>query len=623
MMMKKFIFIVTIFVISFLNIARAEILEKDTTIQGITFSKGIKGSFYKSGKLEEAILSQDQEIQGIPCAKGHQVYFYESGKLKRATLVQDLEIQGVPCAQNRWLSFYESGRLRQVRLAQDLEIQGINFIKGAEIWLDEFGELNTVTLSQDQEIQGIKFTKGSRINLDGTGKLKFVDLGSSQEIQNIPCAKSDVSFYESGKLKSAKLSQDQEIQGIPCARRDKVSFYESGKVKIARLAQDQEIQGIKFVKRNHVRLYESGKLKETKLDQDQEVQGIKFIKGTYMRFYESGKIKYARLGQDQEIQGIPCARGDVSFYESGKLETAKLSQDQKIQGTKFVKGDRISFDKLEKLGQAILLAQKYLKKYNNVAIEYRSPKFLENNKILFLTIVKCHSDWGSNRPLRKIEITEINIESLKEKILFKFEQIKDEKIWEMFDPSDFKFDVDTKGNYCILEPNLNFEIPASLKLIIINLKSKEQTTITRRGIKYRISPNGNLLIYGGMGSCGYDFSKKKTIYLTDIMGKTREAVYETQDVIQSWRWIDNDNILIHAQTKGSRTYIKFINIHTKETTNVIKHKDSIKSTITKYVIGSPSFNNKFIIKGTLEGDLILINLGSLEEKPLKRGYERY
>ncbi|MCK4947720.1 MAG: hypothetical protein KAS46_05030 [Candidatus Aureabacteria bacterium] len=586
--MKKFIFMATIFVLSFLNIARAEILEKDTTVQGITFSKGIKVSFYKSGKLEEAILAQDQEIQGIPCAKGHRVYFYESGKLKRATLVQDLEIQG------------------------------INFIKGAKIWLDEFGELNSVTLSQDLEIQGIKFPKGCSINLDGYGKLRLVHLGSSLEIQNIPCAKGDVSFYESGKLKSAKLSQDQEIQGIPCAASN-VFFYESEKVKIARLAQDQEIQGIKFVKGKHVRLYESGKLKETKLAQDQEVQGIKFIKGTSMRFYESGKIKYARLGQDREIQGIPCARGDISFYESGKLETAELSQDQEIQGIKFVKGSRISFDKLGKLGQTILLAQKYLKKYDNVAIDYRSPKFLENDKILFLTMVKCHSDWDSNRLLSKIEITEMNIENLKEKILFKLEQENNENFWEMFDFHGFNFDVDTKGNYCILEPNLNFKRPETLKLIIIKLKSKEQTTITRRGIKYRISPNGKLLIYGGMGSCAYDFLKKKTIYLTDIMGKAREIIYETQDIIRNWCWVDNDNILIHSQAKESNFCIKFINIHTKEITNVIKNKDSIDSVIARYVAPC-SFDGKFTIKGHWEGDLILTNLKSLEDRVLKRGH---
>ena len=83
-MFKKAILItiLAISVVTFVKGVRSEILDADTTVQGITFPKGTDISFYESGELQNTRLAEDQEIQGIKCAKGTNVYFYESGEFE-------------------------------------------------------------------------------------------------------------------------------------------------------------------------------------------------------------------------------------------------------------------------------------------------------------------------------------------------------------------------------------------------------------------------------------------------------------------------------------------------------------------------------------------------------------
>lgn len=528
-MPKKIVLIVMIWAIFLSQRTIAEILDNDTTIQGIVFPKGTEVQFYNSGKFRYIKLPQDQEIQGIKFVEGNYLHFYESGKPKSA------------------------------QLTQDHKIKGVKFIKGTGINFDESGDPCSVVLSQDQEIQGIKFIKGS-----------------------------DISFYESGKLSRAKLAQDQEIQGIKVTK---------GKYT-----------------GNNLRFYETGKLKSVRLIEPAEIQGLKFAKGTDIVFYESGKIRYANLLEDQDIQGMKLMKGTyLNFYESGKLEAAVLAENKEIQGIKFAKETRISFDGSGKLRDSILLAQQYLKEYENVTIEYFYPKFLENNDILFLKVISCWTGWGSRPPLKKITINKMSLNDLKEKILFELEQKDSEAAWKLFDSHEFDFDVDAKGNRCILEPAMNFEMPESLKIAIINLKTKEQSSITRRGVKYRISPNGQYLIYG-------DMERKATIYLTDIEGKARNVIYEAQDTIQDLCWLDNDTIAVYAETDKSGRYIKVINIRTKEVINFIKGKDSIDSFIAQHISASPAMNKEIAVGGAYDGDLMLIDLKTKETKVLKRGF---
>ncbi len=205
-MPKKIISVgtVVIFVIVFLRVVDAEMLDTYTTIQGITFPSGTEVRFYESGKLYQVILPQDQDIYGIPCARDFPVYFYESGNLGRAVLYQDKEIQGIRFDQGSYLFFYDSGN------------------PGFE------------ATEKDQD----------------------------REIQDSVEAEGYTSFLEPGMLKIAVPAQRQEVEGILCPAGGAISFYESGKIKQITLGQDEEIEGKLYSKGDTVRFYENGMIAE-------------------------------------------------------------------------------------------------------------------------------------------------------------------------------------------------------------------------------------------------------------------------------------------------------------------------------------------------------------------------
>ncbi|MBU4488267.1 MAG: hypothetical protein KKI13_04290 [Candidatus Omnitrophica bacterium] len=793
-MTQKFVIIIIIAICTLFSPSeiKAEILNANTTVQGITFPKGTDIYFYKSGKPRSAIIPYDQVIQGIPCAKGT-IWLYESGKLKNATLAQNEKIQGIVCAKNRQALFHESGKLTQAILAGDQKIQGILFNDGTEVCLSEEGRLLVVVLAQEQEIQQIPCAKGSQIHLSGTGKLEGAVLAKEQVIQGILCAKAPIELYESGKLKKARLAQDQEIQGIRFIAGSDMSFTESGALENAKLVQAQEIQGIKFIKgsrinfddsgkillsnlerspdiqgiiceKGSIELYESGKLKSGRLLRDQNVQGVQFPRGTGIHLlesgelmsvwlgqdyekdgikfargnslsfyksgkissgvlsgdqivqnipcakgaitlteagkltyallsqdakidgilcaknnklflYESGKLKQATLAQNQDIQDIPCAKGEVEFYESGKLKNCILAQDKELQGVRCFKDSKISLSDSGKLDSDTLTVQKYLKEYDNVTIKFSVPKFLENNRIACLKTINCWNIWGKKASLKEIKIVEINLKDPQEKILFQIAPKAGTDRWE-FD--DFpRFDINPKGQICILEPALDFSNPEAMKITIINLTSKETSTITRRGTNYRISPNGKFMIYGDVGNSSNNYSDKKTLYLTDIRGTSREAVYETQDSILSFCWINEETIAVYCDSKEG-PYVKFVDTQTKgildsivseyykgsilvssdgsaiilddnklfvkkdatrpllktvqnlpylnsnERLNGINKKWNCYTIIARYIaISSWSPDNEFTVGSNLDGNLLLTDFKTFETKVLKRGYKKY
>jgi len=614
------------------------VLAQDQEIQGIFCRKG-RIQFYESGKLGQAILASDPEIQGIKFPKETRITFYESGRLWNAVLGQDQEIKGLKLAKETEINFLESGQLWLVTLAQDQEIQGI-FCRKGRIQFYESGKLLNAILASEQEIQGLKLAKGDDVTFDNeSGKLESVVLGRTEQVQSIIFAPSDkLFFYESGKLKAARLAQDndQEIQGVFCAKGRHlylydydIVFYESGELEQALLAQAKEIQGVPCTEGSRISFYKSGKLRSVSLTQDQNIQNILCAKGAQAFFYESGKLQTAVLAQNQRIQRILCLKDkEISLYESGKLECAELAEEkaeeqkeeQEIQGIKFAKGCRISFDKSGKLGPAILIAQNYLKKYKadnlvNVSVRYSSPNLLENNDILSLQVIHCWSHYGDGTP--RIKIIKINRNSLIEETLLELDPKNYQGILDVFN-----FRADTKGNLYVLEPPLQLDMPKTLKILIIDLRTKKQSYITRRGTGYRISPDGRFLIYRDMGSAADDSSKKKTIYLTDLEGKIKDAIYETREEIKNWSWVDNDTIEICFYS-----HIKFINIHTKKVINLIRFRfkefiDEWDPYAIRYRTSSDS-NNEFAIKENSEGDLILINLMNLENRALKRGFDNW
>ena len=184
-----------------------------------------------------------------------------------------------------------------------------------------------------------------------------------------------------------------------------------------------------------------------------------------------------------------------------------------------------------------------------------------------------------------------------------------------------------------------------------------------------------------MESSAENYSNKKTIYLTDLEGKAREAIYETQDMILNFCWIDNDSIAIYGGLKEKEftfvEYVKFIDIHTKEMTDYIvsqypkglilvspdknaillddnklfvkkgnknlvlldfKNKDFLKPeerlnginkdwdcyTIIARYIGTSSwaYNNEFTAGINYNGDLSLTDLNIFETKILRKSYQK-
>ena len=92
------------------------------TIAGITYGVSITSaiSFYENGQVKVADLENDTTIDGVTYKKGV-IFFYSNGQVKDGYLASNQTIDGITYSISitALISFYENGQVKAGTLAQN------------------------------------------------------------------------------------------------------------------------------------------------------------------------------------------------------------------------------------------------------------------------------------------------------------------------------------------------------------------------------------------------------------------------------------------------------------------------------------------------------------------------
>jgi len=655
--MRKLAFAVLFIMLAAIKYVSGEMLTEDSIVQDILFPAGSSLQYDNGGALIIAVPSNDIEIQGIVCGKGGTITFYETGQLKFASLRKEQEIQGILCANNyngvcydgKGVSLYSSGRIRRAILAKDQVINGMRFLKNCEIAFDESGKVEEAVQGKPLEYGKITFGNDDKIFFDGDGNPCRVVLGNDEVIGGNKYPKrTEVCLDKEGKITQVMLSIDQEIQGILCAAPSKIYFYESGKIKVVEFIRAQEINGIWQKDNSRLELYESGIPRTMVLDRRQVIQGDSYDKGTLIRFYDTGKPKLIVLEEDKVIRDLPCAKGSIPFYESGniksmilsddhiiggipckkgssvlffksgKLQSATISKDIAIQDESFKEGMTVVFDESGMLDRDVVNVQKGRGEYDFAEICYFDPKFVGNDKIVYLAEVNESRMAGYGMSSVKMAIIEKNIENAKEDVLYTIDCSDDKTVKTIAYIDKKNFQTSAESGVAFVEPGYHIDTPESMNIIRVDLKRKILSLVPRQGVDYRISPEGHAVIFIGKGTDINDIYKAKTIYMGIVDGQVAEALYESDDEILDICWIKKNIIAVLCVNRKEDQYIDIIDISKRELTGTIEGSQEVVEFISDHFGESISDDGRL---GTREkgGDIILTDMKTEESRVIKKG----